>query len=99
MNNDTYNITDAERKLYKDQILSLKEFIQNIMALDLKLKDMFTFKQGEIKNHNKMILTMLKKKKYGFYEIVEIKEVSDDYMTELLKKSPKERLCNNISFK
>jgi hypothetical protein len=73
----------------------IQQFTQNIMALDFKLEDTFTFKQGEIKgkiegekkNRDMTILTMLKKKKYSIDEIAEIAAVSVEYVIELMKHS------------
>lgn len=75
------------------------------MALDLKIEDTFTFKKGKLegekigekrgekrgekKNRDKMILTMLKKKKYSIEEIAEIAEVSVEYVKELVKNVEK----------
>jgi hypothetical protein len=41
------------------------------MALDLKLEDMFTCKQGEKNNLDKMILTLHRKGKLGIEDIVD----------------------------
>ena len=69
----------------------IQHFTSNLMALDLKLEDTLTFKQGkaegEKKNRDKMILAMLKKGKYSHEEIAEIAEVSVEYVQDLLKMS------------
>jgi DNA-directed RNA polymerase specialized sigma subunit len=57
------------------------------MALDLKLEDLFTFKQGEIKKRDKIILSLYKKGKLTIEEIAEATEVSVEYVKELLRKS------------
>ncbi len=73
------------------------------MPIEIKLEETFLFKKGEekgekrgekrgeergeIKKRDKIILTMLKKKKYSIEEISEIAEVSVEYVKELVKKS------------
>ena len=73
------------------------------MALELKIEDTFTYregkmkvkiegeiegeKKGEKKKRDKVILAMLKKGKYSHEEIAEIAEVSVKYVQDLHKKS------------
>ena len=65
------------------------------MALELKIEDTFTYREGKMKGkiegekkkRDKMILAMLKKGKYSHEEIAEIAEVSVKYVQDLLKKS------------
>jgi predicted transposase YdaD len=71
--------------------------LNKIMPIEVKLEETFLFKKGEEKgeirgekrgekkNRDKMILTMLKKKKYSIEEIAEIAEVSVEYVKELVK--------------
>ena len=77
----------------------IQQFIQNTMALDLKIEDTFTFKRGKMegkiegekrgekKNRDMIILTMHKKNKYSIEEIAEIACVSVEYVLKLVKKS------------
>jgi hypothetical protein len=74
--------------------------LYQIMPIEIKLEETFFFKKGEEKGkvlgekrgvergekkiHDKIILTMLKKKKFS---IEEIAEVSVEYVKELLKQS------------
>jgi predicted transposase YdaD len=73
------------------------------MLIEIKLEETFLFKKGEekvekrgkkrgekrgeIKKRDKMILTMLNKKKYSIEEIAEIAEVSIEYVKELVKQT------------
>jgi predicted transposase YdaD len=71
------------------------------MPIEVKLEETFLFKKGEEKgeirgekrgekkNRDKMILTMLKKKKYSIEEIAEIAEVSVEFVKELVKNVEK----------
>ncbi len=63
----------------------IQEFTQNIMALDLKLEDTFTFKQGEKKNRDKMILSLYRNTKLGIQKIALAADVSEQYVIDLLK--------------
>jgi predicted transposase YdaD len=81
----------------------IQHYIQNTMALELKIEDTFTYREGKMKgkiegeikgkiegekkNRYKVILTMLKKGKYSHEEIAEIAEVSVKYVQDLHKKS------------
>ena len=80
----------------------IQQYIENYMALELKIEDTFTYKKGkkegklegklegeivgENRKRDKMILAMLKKKKYSVAEIAEIAEVSVDYVKELAEQ-------------
>ena len=73
--------------------------LNKIMLIEIKLEETFLFKKGEekvekrgekrgeIKKRDKMILTMLNKKKYSIEEIAEIAEVSIEYVKELVKQT------------
>ena len=77
--------------------------LYQIMPIEIKLEETYLFKKGEEKgkvlgekrgeergekkNRDKIILTMLKKKKFSIEEIAEITEVSVEYVKELLKQS------------
>ena len=67
----------------------IKEFTQNNMALNLKLEDTFTFKQGESKGEkkkqDKMILSLYRNTKLGIQKIALTADVSEQYVIDLLK--------------
>jgi hypothetical protein len=54
------------------------------MALDLKLEDTFTFRQGEKKNRDKMILSFYRKEKLTLEDIADAAEVSVQYVKDLI---------------
>jgi hypothetical protein len=64
------------------------------MALDLKIEDTFTFKEGKkegkMEKQDKMILAFLKKGKFSHEDIAEAAEVSLDYVKKIA-----EELINN----
>ena len=59
------------------------------MALDLKLEDTFTFKQGEKKKLDKMILSFYKNTKLSIQKIALAAEVSEQYVIDLIEASEK----------
>ncbi len=63
----------------------IKEFTQNNMALNLKLEDTFTFRQGEKKKQDKMILSLYRNTKLGIQKIALTADVSEQYVIDLLK--------------
>jgi hypothetical protein len=71
----------------------IQQFTQNIMALDLKLEDTFTFKQGESKGEkkklDKMILSFYKNTKLSIQKIALAAEVSEQYVIDLIEASEK----------
>ena len=67
----------------------IQQFTQNIMALDLKIEDTFTFKQGEKKKLDKMILSFYEKLKLTTIQIALAAEVSEQYVIDLIKASEK----------
>jgi hypothetical protein len=71
----------------------IQQFTQNIMALDLKLEDTFTFKQGESKGEkkklDKMILSLYEKLKLTSRQIALAAEVSEQYVIDLIEASEK----------
>lgn len=72
----------------------IKDFIQNNMALELKLEDTFTYKEGkkEGKRQGKkeVILELLKRKKLNVEEIAEVAKVTIEYVLELAKRTDKD---------
>jgi DNA-directed RNA polymerase specialized sigma subunit len=59
------------------------------MALELKIEDTFTYKQGENKKRDKMILALYKKEKLSIEDIADAAEVSVEYVKNLVKQSEK----------
>jgi hypothetical protein len=72
----------------------IQQFILENMALDLKMEDTFTFKEGKkegkmegkMEKQDKMILAFLKKGKFSHEDIAEAAEVSLDYVQKLAEK-------------
>jgi len=74
----------------------IQHYIQNTMALNLKIEDTFTYrkgklegklegeKRGEKKNRDKMILALYKKGKLSIEDIAEAAEVNVEYVKELV---------------
>jgi hypothetical protein len=81
----------------------IQEFTQNIMALDLKLEDTFTFKQGESKgeknNRDKMILSLYRKGKLTLEDIADAAEVSVQYVKDLIASPQNETKTVNVEKK
>ncbi len=73
------------------------------MALDLKLEDTFTFKQGvskgEKEKQDKMILSLYRKGKINIQDIAEYAEVSVQYVNELIASSQNELAVDKIERK
>jgi hypothetical protein len=83
----------------------IQHYIQNTMALDLKIEDTFTFKKGKLegekigekrgekrgekKNRDKMILSLYKKGKLSLVDISDAAEVSVEYVVALIKEADK----------
>jgi hypothetical protein len=82
---------------YQLQVLSklsnldvfIQHFIQNTMALNLKIEDTFTFKKGKIegekKEKDKMILSLYKMKKLSIMEIALAAGVTVEYVEIVIK--------------
>jgi len=69
----------------------IQHYIQNTMALELKLEDTFTYKKGKIegkiegenKKRDKMILALYNKGKFSIDDIADAAEVSVEYVKNL----------------
>lgn len=72
----------------------IQHFISKLMALDLKLEDTLTFKQGEKqgekKNRDKMILSLYRKGKFKIQDIADAADVSVQYVKDLIEASKNE---------
>ena len=72
----------------------IQHFTSNLMALDLKLEDTLTFKQGkaegEKKNRDKMILSLYRKGKIKIQDIADAADVSVQYVKDLIEASKNE---------
>ncbi len=72
----------------------IQHFTTNLMALDLKLEDTLTYKQGkaegEKKNRDKMILSLYKNTKLSIHKIAQTADVPEQYVIDLIKESEKE---------
>jgi predicted DNA-binding protein YlxM (UPF0122 family) len=60
------------------------------MALNLKIEDTFTFKQGEKKEKDKMILSFYKKGKLSIQDIADAAEVTVEYVEAIIKDAEKD---------
>ena len=60
------------------------------MALDLKIEDTLTFKQGEKKKQDKMILALYRKGKIKIKDIADAAEVSVQYVLDLVEAAKNE---------
>jgi hypothetical protein len=60
------------------------------MALDLKIEDTLTFKQGEKKKQDKMILSLYRKGKIKIQDIADYAEVSIQYVKDLIETAQNE---------
>jgi hypothetical protein len=74
----------------------IQHYIQNTMALNLKIEDTFTYRKGKLegkleekKNRDKMILAFYKKGKLSIEDIAEAAEVSVEYVESLIKEDAK----------
>jgi predicted HTH domain antitoxin len=76
----------------------IQHFIQNTMALNLKIEDTFTFKQGksqgkiegEKKKQDKMILSLYKKGKFSAQDIADAAEVTVEYVEAIIREAEKD---------
>jgi hypothetical protein len=72
----------------------IQHFTSKLMALDLKLEDTLTFKQGEKqgekKNRDKMILSLYRKGKFKIQDIADAADVSVQYVKDLIEASKNE---------
>ncbi len=72
----------------------IQHFTSNLMALDLKLEDTLTFKQGkaegEKKNRDKMILSLYRNTRLSIQKIAQTADVPEQYVIDLIKESEKE---------
>ncbi len=75
----------------------IQHYIQNTMALDLRIEDTFTYKKGKLegklegekKEKDKMILSLYKKGKLSKQDIADAAEVSVEYVEALIKEAEK----------
>ena len=75
----------------------IQHYIQNTMALDLRIEDTFTYKKGKLegklegekKEKDKMILSLYKKGKFNIKDIADAAEVSVEYVEALIKEAEK----------
>jgi hypothetical protein len=75
----------------------IQQYIQNNMALELKIEDTFTYKKGKLegekrgekKEKDKMILSLFKKGKFNLEDIADAAEVSVEYVEALIKEAEK----------
>jgi predicted transposase YdaD len=75
----------------------IQQYIQNTMALDLKIEDTFTYKKGKLegtlegekKEKDKMIISLYKKGKLSIQDIADAAEVSVEYVEALIKEAEK----------
>jgi hypothetical protein len=67
----------------------IQQFTQNIMALDLKLEDTFTYKKGAKVTRDEMILSFYKNTKLSIQKISLAAGVSEQYVIDLIEASEK----------